>query len=123
MSGTETHVGKLRKLHSNLPLEEWCKELILLKEGNLPKLPKYYNDYVEFFRDEYYKEYSVINNIIYEIFEHEEVDPDGYFKIKKIDEDTFSFMGSFYNGGTCLEEVLEGGLEKLTKSGEDSILF
>ncbi len=115
MSQTELHIGKLRKieLKQNQSLEDFCKNkfetLRLIKE-----LPITKDSWVEYFKDEFYEKYFVINNVIWEIFDHEEKDDsDDIYELKPNEDGTLSFIMKFYNGGTCLSECIEEELKKL----------
>lgn len=104
MSQTELHIGKLRKveLEQNQSLEDFYKEK--LKNIGITELRK----------DEFYEKYFVINNVIWEIFDHEEKDDsDDIYELKPNPDGTLSFIMKFYNGGTCLSECIEEELKKL----------
>lgn len=59
------------------------------------------------------KKFISVKNKIYEFIEREDKDPyDCYCNLSKIDEEKIKFSTSFYNGGTCLQEMLEEALEK-----------
>lgn len=114
MSQTELHIGKLRKveLEQNQSLEDFYKEK--LKNIGITELRKYDNDWEDAFRDEFYEKYFVINNVIWEIFDHEEKDDsDDIYELKPNEDGTLSFIMKFYNGGTCLSECIEEELKKL----------
>lgn len=69
-------------------------------------------DYADDMRETIYEasledQYIVLNNNIYEIIEKKEF-PDGDFETRGILPDgSILFIARFYNGGTCLSEVLE----------------
>ena len=114
MSKTALHIGKLRKieLKSDQSLEDFYKEK--LKEIGITELRKYDNDWEDAFRDEFNEKYFIVNNIIWEAFEHEEKDDSNdIYELKSNPDGTLSFIMKFYNGGTCLSECIEEELEKL----------
>jgi hypothetical protein len=114
MSQTELHIGKLRKieLKENHSLEDFYKEK--LKEIRITELKSYNNDWEDEFKDKFYNKYFIVNDIIWEIFEHEEKDDsDDIYELKPNADGTLSFIMKFYNGGTCLSECIEEELEKL----------
>ena len=114
MSRTELHIGKLRKIELKLDqsLEDFYKEK--LKEIGITELRKYDNDWEDAFKDEFNEKYFIVNNIIWEAFEHEEKDDsDDIYELKSNEDGTLSFIMKFYNGGTCLSECIEEELEKL----------
>ena len=53
-----------------------------------------------------YEKYIEIDNSIYKFLEYKEVDPYSSFININKEEDIYTFDTCFYNGGTCLEEIL-----------------
>ena len=111
MSQTEYHYGKLRKLEldddeiSNF-FEQKC-----IAEGR-DKLPyegwfETYNYYIS--SEKYYK----VNGFVYEIVEHEEIDDYYMSKLIPHEDGTYTFVMSFYNGGTCLSECIQDAIKDL----------
>lgn len=116
MSQTELHIGKLKEvpLHKNQTLEDFYK--LKLKEIGKIKLPSYFDSWEELFRDEFYKKYFIVNNRIFEAFEHEEKESyEGIYDIKENPDGTYSFIMQFYNGGTCLSECIEDEMSKVLR--------
>ncbi len=114
MSHTETHFGKLRKVETDLTVEDWCKNQCLL-EGET-ELASYFETWEEQFRDTFYKKYFIADGEIWEVIEHVEGDDGGDIDIVIPNEDgTVTFVMQFYNGGTCLSECIEDGLKRLNK--------
>jgi hypothetical protein len=114
MSKTELHIGKLRKveLKPDQSLENFYKEK--LKEIGITELRKYDNDWEDAFKDEFQEKYFIVNDVIWEAFEHDEKDDsDDIYELKPNPDGTLSFIMKFYNGGTCLSECIEEELEKL----------
>lgn len=59
------------------------------------------------------KFFNYKNEELYEMIEHRSGNEDDYeMKLYDNADGTISFVGSFYNGGTCLEEMLEESFEK-----------
>lgn len=52
---------------------------------------------------------------MYLLIEHEEDEYADIIKTWKNEDGTISFVAEFYNGGTCLVEVLDDSLKKLNK--------
>jgi hypothetical protein len=48
----------------------------------------------------------------YSVIENQEVE-EGYCIVNKNDDGSLSYITSFYNGGTCLEEMLEDSIKGL----------
>lgn len=111
MSYDEKHFGKIRllTLADGQSTNDLCKELC---EKNNYEFSSYHDDYIECLKDNGYEKYLVTENGIYEIFEHKEVSDDPYVqKLIPLGDGTFEFVATFYNGGTCLSEILEDELE------------
>lgn len=113
MSNTETHIGKLRRVELNgLELETWaeqkCKELKLKNKG--------YSSWAECLFDETYEKYFKINGEVWEAFDHRQFEEDDIDEFELQPDGTIVFMTQFYNGGTCLAEVVEEGIIRATKA-------
>ena len=63
-----------------------------------------------------YEKIFYINENFYKVLEIEEIDPNYEVQVlnKNLD-DTYTFEMKYYNGGTCLEEMIQESLEKLKK--------
>jgi len=112
MSQTELHFGKLRKveLKENKTTDEFFKEKLL--EKGIHDLNNSSLDNA--FKDNFYEKYFIINNVIWEVFDHIEKDAsDDIYEITKNTDGTLSFIMKFYNGGTCLSECIEEGLARI----------
>ena len=112
MSDYESHSGKIRLVQANSDesFEDQCKRLWV---ENGKSLENY--DEGELF-DEFYEKYLKINGQIWEVFDHVEKDPyDASCTLNDNGNGTFSFDARFYNGGTCLSEMIRDGLNKLIK--------
>ena len=103
MSRTEFHNGTLGLITSH-NIDDMAK-LILLKEYSINSLPSDYNSYVEYLCDNYYYKFIVIDNKLYEINDTEIEEDD--FTMEEIRPGYYKYNGGFYNGGTCLHEMLE----------------
>jgi len=114
MSYTETHIGKLRKveIEESLSVEDWCRNK--LQSQNI-ELSSYNKSWEEQLRDKFYDDYIIINDQIWEIFDHKEYEDDDIFEMIKNEDGTISFTMKFYNGGTCLYECLEEGISNINK--------
>lgn len=110
MSEMEYHTGRIKILY---PLD-----------GQLPQdlargLCKYngYEDkhnqgWIETLRDEGYDDGYIVLDIegnyeIWKLIEHKSFDDGTMFQVEKEADGSISFCMSFYNGGTCLSEMLE----------------
>jgi hypothetical protein len=114
MSEVETHYGKLRKvvIGEKYTIEQWCEEKC--KEEGITKLETYYHSWLENFIDEFHEKYFIINKEeVWEVIEHIEADDSDIDIMIPNEDGTITFIQQFYNGGTCLSEVIEEGIIKL----------
>lgn len=111
MSQTETHFGKLKKVEINTSLEEWFKEKC--KEKGIEELPPYSDDWKDAFCDKFREKFFIHEEEVWEAIDHIETDSEDIdIMIPNVDG-TITFVMQFYNGGTCLSEVIEEGLVRL----------
>ena len=112
MSYTETHFGTIERVHINISLEEWCENYC--HEHMIDK-DSYHDNWTEccidlFIEDDFH-EYIILNNKLYRLTNHVELDEGDYCKSLR-NGDEITFCTSFYNGSTCLSEILEDLVEK-----------
>lgn len=120
MSNMETHFGKLRKveLPENHTLEDWCREKC--QDKGITEISSYNDSWEEQFRDHFHEKYFIVNGEVWEVFDHIESE-DGYADIMIPNPDgTITFFMEFYNGGTCLSEMIEEGLERLKQKQDET---
>ncbi len=109
MSNTETWKGKLTKIETELSIEEWLKDYC---DKSKIVIHDYYDSITEQFSVELDEnDVCVISGGLYKIEKEELSDDIQSFTKNKNGE--IEFLVSFYNGGTCLSEMLEEGLEKI----------
>lgn len=113
MSEVETHYGKLRKvvIDEKYTIEEWCKEKC--KEKNINELASYNHSWIEQFKDGFDEKYFIIDEEVWEVIEHIEADDSDIDIMIPNEDGTITFVQQFYNGGTCLSEVIEDGIKKI----------
>lgn len=117
MSYTEKHLGRLRKVDlQGKSLEEWCKEQCEIR--NVKRNKYQLNDtWTELFKDHMIGHqpigsYHIIGDNVYQLIHHREITED--FDVFWFEPDgDIQFAVEFYNGGTCLEEVMEEGVKRL----------
>lgn len=119
MSQTEFHTGKLYPVKIEKGLEETCRAIAARRHIELGE------DWQEDFRDAFdeYKdkigsvqdeEYFIHGDNLYRVIDHEESSDEEYFmKLNRNSDGSLSFIGQFYNGGTCFSEMLEEALDEL----------
>lgn len=105
MSSYETHIGTLKKVECD-SIEQFLKDKLNLYKVNYSNkdsaIDLLYND------SRLYDKYILINGTLYEWIKHRQVfDIEGIVQCNKNCDDTIDVIAQFYNGGACLEEVLE----------------
>jgi hypothetical protein len=126
MSYTEFHSGKLFPVKIEKNLEETCR--IIAKRFNIELGEDWKSDFIDKF-DEYSskkdhadEEYFIHNDKLYRVIDHVETDAeDCFMKLSRNHNGSISFVGSFYNGGTCFSEMLDEALDELKPSYEEQI--
>ena len=122
MSRTEFHTGRLIPVHIDTTLEEKCIDIAF--EHNVT-LATQVDDWQEEFMDEFGEwgakrhnrpEYFIHKGSLYLIRDHVELEDNDYFMhLTKHDDGSISFIGQFYNGGTCFSEMLNESLDEYIK--------
>jgi len=126
MSQTEFHTGRLYPVRLTGTLEETCRAIatrhnIELGEDWQEDFRENFNEY-EYKRERVTEEYFIHGEKLYRVIEHEESDDEEYFmKLSRNENGSLSFIGQFYNGGTCFSEMLEEALDDLQPSYEEQI--
>lgn len=110
MSEIELHVGKIKKVDlKGKTVEEYCKE----KCDSLGyKLGKYDESYTKLLSSIEYKKYCCVDNELFEVLSDKEFDEPYINYLSENKDDTFDFVLSFYNGGTCFSEMLEDSIRE-----------
>ena len=121
MSEYETHKGTIKRVFTDLTPKEFVLKLVLDEEV---EVPNYYNledeeDFKEFCSYDLLEYGFVIyKDGIFSINNKEYEDIDTIFEYNLRDSDTVDYHFRFYNGGTCLSEMLEEVLEKISYKGD-----
>lgn len=121
MSRTEFHTGKLYPVKIENNLEETCRSIAKRFDIELSE------DWKEDFRDAFdeyankiagqSEEYFIYGEKLYRVINHTESYDEEYFmKLSRNSNGSISFLGQFYNGGTCFSEMLEEALDELKPS-------
>lgn len=110
MSYTELHVGTLTEVDlGDLTLEQFCEKVC--KDRNIK--PFNNDDWVDAFEFACY-DFIIHKGKVYHLedikFDDEYVD-----NFVKNPDGSFFYVARFYNGGTCLSEILEENLDKYDK--------
>ena len=115
MSETVGYVGKLT-LHKKYKDANELQANLQKFWQSIPreKRNKFYQDVEEI--DDYELEdngYVIIDgNCIYKVELDEEFDVDNFVKVNQVQDGVYEFITQFYNGSTCLEEMLQKGFDK-----------
>lgn len=111
MSETVTYIGKLKKVDlRDKTIEEWCDEKcqeLQIEVGGLYKTAN------EALRSEMSYEYFFHGDDIWEAIENKKVEFEDICFMSPNSDGTYNFVMQFYNGGTCLPEMIEEGLNKI----------
>ena len=110
MSFQETIKGEIIKL---LPLENETLEEQAKRILNCELNTRWYDTFLNQLLDT--DGYFIIGTTIYQSIITHNMGYDDYCIIEKIDDNKYSFVTSFYNGGTCLGEMLDEELRKYEK--------
>jgi hypothetical protein len=117
MSQNEFHTGKLSlvDLKGKTP-EEFAKEVCIA--AGISEISSYHDSWLEEFRYELaYEKYFIVDGEIYEMIEHSESDDEYFVHMNRNEDGTISFSSQFYNGGTCLSEIIEESISEMNKKG------
>lgn len=110
MSEQETKIGKLKLVDlQNKTIEQYCEEHCISRG----RTKSCYETWEEFFFDINWGKYVKVKDKLFQIIDEQDLYNNYYTQIDKIDDDTYSFYSTYYNGGTCLTECLEYELEKM----------
>ena len=115
MSCYETHRGVLKKIDTDN-----VRQYLFSLTNNKTAFDEDY-DIDEFIYDNSLEnKYIVLNNGLYEWLEHEckYDEEDDFCDLKENQDKTISIHAQFYNGGTCLNAVLNDESDKLVESKE-----
>lgn len=122
MSEIELHTGILKEVNTRgLTVEEWIKRWV----DNYLDTNKcsYYSDhrgdpdfnYTDAFYDlTYYNPYIITKDKIFKVYDNL-LESDFICDINKNDNGEYTYITQFYNGGTCLTEVLGNKLKSIEK--------
>lgn len=113
MSETVTHIGKLKEVDlQGKSTEQWAEDFF--KANGTTELDSYYDDWLEKLQSDDDK-FIVVNDKIYESIEDKKSEYEDICYLRDNGDGTFDYVMQFYNGGTCLPEMIEDGFEKLKK--------
>ena len=121
MSDYETIKGKIRKIDlQGLSVEEYAKRIVEEKglASEVGQGPYFYETYLEFLKwyDDWTEgQYIAIDDELYLIYDKSEFDSSYHVHLTPIADDTYEFHTSFYNGGTCLSEIIEDEIRRLKR--------
>ncbi len=110
MSETNTETGKLIKYQKEKEtVNECCKRI--LEEKDIKDL-SYNETPLEFIQCELSGEFFV-HHWVYKIENFKSMSGEDICELSVNDDNSIDFVVQYYNGGTCLEEMLEYGINKL----------
>jgi hypothetical protein len=111
MSRVETHIGRLKKVDlQGKSIEDWSKEKCI--ELGYSEKPTYHTLWSEYLKyDILWQKIFFTKNDIWEVLESSEIGDNDIIILNDNPDGTKSYTMRFYNGGTCLCEILENMLE------------
>lgn len=99
------------KNDKNLSVEELCKEVC---NTNSIEMKSYHDSWTECLLDIEYGVYIVLNGKLFEIQNYKDLNIyEDYCRIRKLKDGSYAFEAQFYNGGTCLSEMLENHFDEV----------
>lgn len=120
MSEVELHQGTLIKVNrKGLSVEEWVRRWVV--NYLMANQDDYYSEHIDdqdfnflsaFYDLSWNTRYVVTNREVYRVIDHH-LDSDFICNIQENTDGTYSYITQFYNGGTCLTEVLEEKLKSI----------
>ena len=113
MSQDELHRGKLRKIDlKDKSIEDFFKEKCI--ENNILELDKWTEDWYSMYMNNVNNsEYYSNKKAVYQLYDHKQFDDFDIQEFLKLGNGDYEFITSFYNGGTCLGEVIGDFIDKL----------
>lgn len=125
MSYTERHIGKLVEVNFNrngTTPEHFYKMLCEYHNYSSLTVAKYktpytYKNWEDLYWNELWDEDNLyrVDGRLYKLVEHVETEDD-IFKFWKNTDGSISFVVEFYNGGTCLREMIEEGVREVNRN-------
>lgn len=115
MSCYEAHRGVLKKVDTDN-----IRQYLFSLTNNKTAFDEDYDIDEFIYNNSLENKYIVLNNSLYEWLEHKckYDEEDNFCDLKENQDKTISIHVQFYNGGTCLNEVLNDELDKLVESKE-----
>lgn len=114
MSRQEVHRGKLipfNRLDNERDRE--YMERLCRKIGEPFQKDSWENNLREYIYDaDLYEKVFIVKDKLYENAEHKEYEDYDFHEFDGNEVDGYTYFTSFYNGGTCLSEILEEEIEK-----------
>ena len=125
MSYTEKHIGRLVVVDfdkNGTNPADFYKMLCEYHNYNSLTVTKYRNPYTyKSWEEMYWEELWDKDNLyrvdgkVYKLVEHVDIEDD-IFKFWKNADGSISFVAEFYNGGTCLSEIIEEGIREVNRN-------
>ena len=118
MSETVIEKGKLTLIErlNNETLEEQCKRILNNKIDDFDL--GWYKTYKEALLDEFYNDYYVHEDILYELDYYDLGFCEDIAEGEVKGDSSIDFLVSYHNGGTCLNEMLDVVMDKINKKAE-----
>lgn len=112
MSCVETHFGIIVEVKNTFStLEEFCKYQ-LAKRGYAKAEDKTALATLRELQIDWEEKFFFIKNKVFILINDKELDSEGFSQLYDVGDGKLIYCTSFYNGGACLEEVIESKLIK-----------
>jgi len=107
MSDVRREKGTLRKLGSLEEMESFAKDICDKNGWEL-----WDSNYCRQLSSNTMDEYVIIKGSLYKIENYQRLDSEyDFFDYEKIDDNTYTFHTMYYDGGACLDEMIENSIK------------
>ena len=117
MSQNEFHTGRLVPADlGGKTIEEFAEKIC--REAGISEISSYHDSWLDELKYEgAYEKYFIVEDVIYEMVDHSEADDEYFVHLRRNEDGSISFSAQFYNGGTCLSEIIEESISEMNKKG------
>jgi hypothetical protein len=112
MSEQRTYIGKFWEIDTGGKTPEEYAKMCMERIGKT-ELPSYHDNWLSYFLDYEYDTTVMLKGKLYRIKISHDIDDSCFCVIHKESDGLYSFATSFYDGGTCLKEMLEDEFERI----------
>lgn len=111
MSEQQTKNGIFKEIDlQGKTIEDWCKEYCLANNMTNKHIDESWKEYLF---DARWEEFFIVKDRLFQVVKVNDLDNSYYTQIDKLDDNTYSFYSTYYDGGTYLIECLEDELKNI----------